>query len=133
MSRLFFLFSLICFTVIAKDPYPKNENIVIKHYRFQLELTDSTDVIAGEATVSLLFKNSVTSFDLDLYGVNSSGKGMKVKSITSNGKSISFTHQNNKINLKLNSAPAAGEQIAFVISYSGTPEDGLIIGKNKFN
>src|SRR6478736_5834807 len=106
MSRLFILFSLICFTVIAKDPYPKNDNIDIKHYRFQLELNDSTDVIAGEATVSLLFK----------------------KSITSNGKTISFSHQNNKINLKLNSAPATGEQVAFVISYSGTPEDGLIIG-----
>jgi aminopeptidase N len=58
---------------------------------------------------------------------------MKVKSITSNGKAVSFSHQNNKINLKLSNAPTAGEQIAFVISYSGVPEDGLIIGKNKFN
>src|SRR6478736_967979 len=104
MSRLFILFSLICFTVIAKDPYPKNDNIDIKHYRFQLELNDSTDVIAGEATVSLLCKKSITSFDLDLYCVNAAGKGMKVKSITSNGKTISFSHQNNKINLKLGSA-----------------------------
>jgi len=133
MSRLFILFLFICFTVIAKDPYPKNENIDVKQYRFQLELNDSTDVIAGEATVSILFKKSLASFDLDLFGVSGSGKGMKTKSITSNGKAVSFTHQNNKINLKLSPAPIAGEQISFIISYSGIPEDGLIIGKNKFN
>jgi len=133
MLRLSILFLLISFTVVAKDPYPKNEHIDIKHYYFQLELNDSTDVISGEATVTVLFKKDITSFDLDLYGMNSAGKGMKVKSVTFNGKSISFTHQNNKINLKLNSAPAAGEQVAFIINYSGIPEDGLIIGKNKFN
>lgn len=131
--RLSLLFLLISFTVMAKDPYPKNENIDVKHYRFQLELNDSTDVIAGEATVTILFKKPISSFDLDLYGVNSGGKGMKVKSITSNGKAISFTHQNNKLSLKLDGQPKANEQIAFVINYSGVPEDGLIIGKNKFN
>ncbi len=133
MSRVIILFLLISFTVIAKDPYPKNENIDVKQYRFQLELNDSTDVIAGEATISILFKKSISSFDLDLYGVNPSGKGMKVNGITSNGKAVSFTHQNNKINLKLNTTPAAGEQISFIVNYSGAPEDGLIIGKNKFN
>jgi aminopeptidase N len=131
--RLSLLFLLIRFMVIAKDPYPKNENIDITHYRFQLELNDSTDVIAGEATVSILFKRSIPSFNLDLFGVGANGKGMKIKSITSNGKNISFIHQNNQILLKLNEAPKANEQVAFIISYGGIPEDGLIIGKNKFN
>jgi aminopeptidase N len=133
MCRLFLLFLLISFKVIAKDPYPKNENIDVKHYRFQLELNDSTDVIMGEATATILFKKSISSFDLDLYGINAGGKGMKVKSINANGENISFTHQNDKITLKLNEQPKANEQIVFVIQYSGIPEDGLIIGKNKFN
>jgi aminopeptidase N len=133
MLRLSFALLLISISSQAKDPYPKNANIDVKHYRFQLELNDSTDIIAGEATISIRFKKAITSFDLDLYSINANGKGMKIKSITSAGKPVAYTHQNNRINLKLNTATTANDQQSFIITYSGIPEDGLIIGRNKFN
>ncbi|MGC4020444.1 MAG: hypothetical protein QM734_00115 [Cyclobacteriaceae bacterium] len=46
----------------SKDPYPKNESIDIRHYDFHLEVNDSTDIIYGEAFISIVFKKSISFF-----------------------------------------------------------------------
>lgn len=129
LTAAILLISLSCF---ASDPYPKNENIDIRHYTFQLEVTDASDVITGEASVTVIFKKPIASFDLNLINKKSNGKGMTVASITSSGKPITFTHKNDVIQLVPGTPPQVGEEMTFVIRYSGIPEDGLFIGKNKF-
>jgi hypothetical protein len=61
--------------------------IDIRHYNFQLELNDSTDVISGIATIQLLFKKDLTTFELDLVNKDSKGSGMIVSEVSLNGKS----------------------------------------------
>ena len=39
---------------LRADTYPVNKNIDIKHYRFQLNLSDSADVIYGTAQIIIL-------------------------------------------------------------------------------
>ena len=75
----------------AKDLYPRNTNIDVKHYLFQLEVNDSTDVLSGKATITILFKKSISQFDLDLFNQDAKGKGMKVSQVLVNQKPISFT------------------------------------------
>jgi aminopeptidase N len=132
MTRLFLLLLCLSLTATASDPYPKNDAIDIQHYRFELELNDSTDVIAGRATLTVAFRKLINSFELDLIGVRN-GKGMTVRSVLAEKEPLSFSHENNRIVIKLNSSPVVGSEMAFVISYDGIPEDGLIIGKNKFS
>lgn len=43
---------------------PPNDGIGVKHYNFQLELNDSTDVITGIATIQILLKKDLTTFEL---------------------------------------------------------------------
>ena len=75
---MFFFGSLLA---KASDGYPKNEAIDILHYRFQLELNDSTDDIVGQATITILFKKSISEFELDLTNKNSQGMGMTIDKI----------------------------------------------------
>src|SRR6187402_3317538 len=132
-SRLIIALLFISLTAFANDPYPKNDNIDIRHYLFQLEVNDSTDVVSGQASITVLFKKSITEFELDLVGKSNNGKGMTVSKVSIKQQPLKFTHQNNRIKITLANAPAAGEEQVIVVDYAGVPEDGLIIGKNKFN
>lgn len=100
----------------------------MRHYVFRLELNDTTDVIAGEAQVTVRFIKPVASFDLNLIGKAGGATGMEVTSVKSSGKPVDYTFKNNLITIK----SAAATEATFVISYRGIPADGLIISKNKF-
>jgi aminopeptidase N len=126
------IFLLILETVHGFDPYPKNESIDIRHYLFRLELNDSTNRIGGEATIDIRFKKGLADFELDLAGLNSSGQGMQVSEVTVDGKKENFSHAQNRLKISLSTAAVAGDEKRFVVTYSGIPQDGLIIGKNKY-
>ncbi|MEQ9413808.1 MAG: M1 family aminopeptidase, partial [Cyclobacteriaceae bacterium] len=127
---------IFCFTftfqVFATDPYPRNSNIDIQHYQFMIDLNDSDNTITGTTEVSILFKNSVSTFELDLVGKSQDGKGMTVSSVLQNKKPLKFSQQNDRLSITLNTPPQVGEEIAIAIKYSGTPTDGLVISTNKF-
>jgi aminopeptidase N len=131
-SLLVPIFLLVLETVQAFDPYPKNESIDVRHYLFRLDLNDTTNRIGGEATIDIRFKKSVAEFELDLASLNSSEQGMQVKMVTVDGQSGKFVHAQNRLKITLATAAVAGDEKRFVISYSGIPQDGLIIGKNKY-
>lgn len=122
------LFTLLATAAFASDPYPKNENIRVSHYIFRLALNDTTDVIAGEADVTIRFLKPVASFNLNLIGKKGGPTGMEITSVKSSGKPVEYSFANDLINIK----PPQGTEVTFTISYFGIPADGLIISKNKF-
>ncbi|MFY8036426.1 MAG: M1 family metallopeptidase [Cyclobacteriaceae bacterium] len=132
MKKLLTLFLFIHSVGYATDPYKRNAAIDVQQYLFQLEVNDSTDQISGVARVTIRFKKSITSFDLDLATKNAQGLGMTVSAVTLNGKSISYRHQNDRLTIQLAAASNVNEQLTFEINYGGIPLDGFIIGKNKF-
>ena len=128
MKIIAVLFSLLPFVALASDPYPRNKNIDIKHYSFQLEVNDSTDVLAGTATVTVYFFKPLQEFELDLTS------NMKVSSVTldESKSKLEFKHQNDRLKIILPGKTAATLQKSFTIKYSGIPKDGFVISKNKF-
>ncbi|GAB2812027.1 M1 family metallopeptidase [Ferruginibacter profundus] len=106
--------------------------IDVQHYKFELTLADNTDTIQGIASIKTRFLRSTRSIQLNLGGIDATGKGMLVMSVTANGKNISFTHTNNLLLLHTGKSNA-GDSATVVISYKGIPADGLIIGKSIFN
>lgn len=99
------------------------------HYVFRLELNDSTDVIAGNAEVTIRFLKPVASFDLNLIGKKGGATGMEITSVKSSGKPVEYSFNNDLITVK---PPQGVSEATFVIDYRGIPADGLIISKNKF-
>lgn len=122
----------IIFQILGADPYPRNTAIDIQHYRFTLDLNDSTNLIQGLAEVTILFKKSESSFELNLVGKSSIGKGMTVNSVKHNEHILTFSHKDDLLKINLDTPPQLNEQVIIVINYSGIPSDGLIISKNKF-
>ncbi len=130
------VFALIA-GVIAHDPtdvfddYPKNPNIDVLHYAFDLTLRDGTDEIGGVATIDVRFlADGIERLRFDLIGVGN-GSGMAVSSVTSMGTPLAFTHVNDVLWIELQRASRASDRISVSVLYSGTAATGLIIGPNK--
>lgn len=133
MRLLTFLFLLLAFAAQATDNYPKNPDIDVRHYAFDITLSDETDEIKCSATLEILFKKKdLRQVRLDLTNV-SNGKGMTVTSVTQNGKKLVFTHAKNELLITLANATKAGEQLAINVTYSGVPATGLHIKPNRHN
>lgn len=128
---IFNLATLCCFA----DKYPRNYFIDVIHYAFELKLSDSTDEIQGQASVSILFKsNDIKQVRLDLINKTEArlGKGMVVESVTQNNRAIEFIHQNDGLLINTGSGFVKNSTYTFVIKYKGIPADGLIIGPTKY-
>ncbi len=115
------------------DTYPRQPQLHIRHYSFQVTLNDSNNEITGQATVDLQFLvPGVNDFELDLAQKQADGKGMTVTSVTSGGHPLRYNQQNNRLRIDLASPSQALQFGEYVIRYYGTPAAGLIIGKNRY-
>ena len=65
------------------DTYPKNFDLDVLHYRFELTLSDASDRIGAVTTVQVRFlSDGVEGFELDLIGPAApGGTGMTVESV----------------------------------------------------
>lgn len=118
--------------VDARDTYTRQPEIDIQHYRFQLQVSDQSDQIHGQAQVCLNVLQTITSFHLDLGSPAADGKGMQVSAVKLNQRALSFSHINDVLTLQLGESVAAGTSLCVDIDYQGEPRSGLHISKNKF-
>lgn len=136
MHKLFPIFLFLFFPFIVKaDQYPINKNIDVKHYSFELSLSDSTDLIVGTTIIKVQFKQAgMQQFRLDLVNQTEKrqGKGMKVDAIMIGNQNLVYTHLNDELIILLPKPSAINEELLFTIQYHGVPFDGLRIGATKF-
>jgi len=133
-----YFFNLLLYTlpfIAWADQYPINKSIDIKHYSFQINLSDSSNEITGNATIKLFFKQAgVNNFRLDLVNKTNEkkGKGMVVDAILLGNQILKFTHQNDELIIQLPQPSVLSAELEFSIQYHGIPFDGLRIGATKF-
>ena len=82
--------------------------------------------------MDIRFKKAVSDFELDLVNNNVKGQGMNVSDVSLDGQPLKFSHQNDRLKIHLSTPALPGDDKKFTIRYSGIPQDGLIISKNKF-
>ena len=110
------------------DTYPRQPGIDAEHYVFRLTLlTDDSNQIQGEATVRLRITGACgegrqgcpapREAFLDLASATPDGKGMTVTGVTSNGRPVQFTHEQNRLKLPLPPNAKAGDEATFDIAY----------------
>ena len=88
---------LLAAPMARTDTYQRQPGVDVQHYRFAITLTDSTDEIRGEATVTIRFsRDGLNEFFLDLTSA-AAGKGMTVTSVTAGGSALRFTHGKNQL------------------------------------
>jgi aminopeptidase N len=117
------------------DNYPKNLNIDVIHYKFELVLLDDTDQISGKTSIRIFFKkDGLDKIRLDLVNRSEAlqNKGMVIDSVQHQGQKVSYTHRNNELWISLPQASSANTESQFTIAYHGIPADGLRIGPTKY-
>jgi aminopeptidase N len=129
MKRVALLVAMLLFvasTPALSDTYPRQPGVDVVHYVFNLELlNDGNDEIRGESAVTVRFVAAgVAELFLDLASA-SNGKGMTVASVARGDRPAEFEHRADRLRIPLSPAPAIGDEITFVVSYSGIPADGL--------
>ena len=133
--RNLMLISFLAATCVSfADNYPKNPNIDIVHYTFDITLTDETDVIQATATLLVKFKtNGIKTLRLDLTNKSDklANKGMLVKQVLSQGKSLVYSHDSDVLLIDLPNI-MVNEERSITIEYEGIPNEGLKIGPNKY-
>jgi aminopeptidase N len=118
----------------VRDTYPKNPSIDALNYAFRLEVTDTSDAIAGELTMDLRFTVAgVRAVRLDLMNVDAAGggKGMRVSGVTLDGATVAFSHERDVLAVPLPAPSTAMQRARLVVRYGGIPASGLAIGPNK--
>jgi len=115
------LLSLLLALLAKADTYPRQTSIDAQHYVFRLTLSDDTDEIVGEASVTVrLLRPDVKQLSLDL------ASNMAVTSVDA-----PFAHNADRLNITLPAAP--GDLRTVTIKYHGVPAGGLRIGTNRYH
>jgi len=96
--------------------YPSDETIDVTYYKLDVAVDYNSKNIGGTITINAKsLQDGLNSLYLDLQSA------LKVNYINHNGKNITFTHENNIINLTLYKTYNLGEEFKIEVNYSGTP------------
>ncbi|HRW84667.1 MAG TPA: M1 family metallopeptidase [Bacteroidales bacterium] len=120
---------LMVYSQAGKKPDPQ---VDVKHYEFNIMLSDTSDVIICKALIDIDFRGMTEILSLDLRSQKAGGRGMSVSSLTLNGSEIEWTHSDDKLTVKPALAFEGHTSGQVEVNYSGIPSDGLIISRNKF-
>jgi len=121
--------------IARADPYPLNNCIEIRHYAFELILSDKTNEIQGKARIiirQINVENQKILLDLIQKTEERKGKGMVVDSVWVRDKKLQTRLDANHIQIILEKPLKQGEEITLQVQYHGIPIEGLIIGNTKY-
>lgn len=121
--------------VAWRDTYPKNPDIDMLHYAFDLTLSDESDVIRGVARIDARYlKAGQTGLRLDLVQASEAldGRGMIVDAVRMNGRELTYRHEGDQLFIDLPESPGAMTRIQVEVTYHGVPATGLQIGPTKY-
>lgn len=120
-------------SLTAQNQIPRLGQIDIQHYRFALALSDTTNVIRGEAQIRVKFLQELSKMDLDLVAYQPAEKtGMIVERITIDEQPLTFQQKGESLEIQLPDGIRKDTELTFQINYHGIPADGLIIDANKY-
>jgi aminopeptidase N len=135
MKKAFFTLFILAVFVLRSwaltDTYPKNPNIDVLHYVFDITLSDDTDVIQVEERVEVRWAEAgMTELRLDLIH-REGAMGMEVSAVDWSGDPLEYTHEDGVLRILFPKGSMANERRVVTVHYSGIPAEGLHIGPNK--
>lgn len=129
---LLFLLSSFVPSIRATDRYPLDNSIDVTHYCFSIWLSDSYDMIKGEAQIRIMHRGMTEQIELDLVSVRENGTGMVVEQVMLDEQDTRWSHEGDRLIIIPGERKNNGETSRISIKYYGQPADGLIISKNRF-
>jgi aminopeptidase N len=118
---------LVFFNCLSLFLVAQNPGVDVIHYDFTIEVSDYSDEIQGTAKIDWMITQKQKTYSFDLK-TPKNDKGMHLSQVSIDGQKIPYTHENGKVTFELKSM---ADTIHTTFVFSGIPEDGLIISKNK--
>jgi aminopeptidase N len=119
---------ILLFAVCSRaDSYIRQPSVDVVHYDISLELSDTSDSIAGTTKIQVLMRNQhVSGMWLDFAGMN-------VDALRVQGVRRSFVHQDGRLSFGLGRTFSGNEIAIIEVRYHGTPQNlGMLIKKNEY-
>ncbi len=116
------------------DTYPRQPGIDVLHYTFRLTLTDESDALEGETTVSFRVLEAGTGalvLDLAEPSPGRDGRGMAVADVVEQGRPLRSERSLDRLRILLEPPGRQGERRELTVRYRGVPAAGLLIAPNK--
>ncbi len=106
----------------------------IQSYTFNIEIQEKTDTIKVAASIGFMqlkYDRKAKKLVLNFKNKNKYGKGMVIESVYDNhSRPLVYSHNLDLLTINLPSETTLYSDVK--IYYKGIPENGMIIGKNKF-
>jgi aminopeptidase N len=116
----------------SADTYPRQPGVDVVHYVFQLTVSDESREIDGETAVRFrVLTDGLDQIVLDL-GTSVGQRGMYVSTVTENGNRLEFSHEDDRLAIKLPARAAAGDERTVSVQYRGAPRSGLRLTENMY-
>lgn len=109
------------------DGYPRQPQFDVVHYDLAFSLSDTSNVIWGEAKLQIKVRSTFSANKIRL-----DFKAMNVARVQFANTRVAFTHEGDALAIALPENVNGADTINLLIAYHGEPKDGLIIGNNKF-
>ncbi|MGY2065527.1 M1 family metallopeptidase [Blastococcus sp. SYSU DS0619] len=100
------------------DPYfplDGNGGYDVLHYDLDIRYDPATDVLHGVATITARALQDLSSFNLDL-------EGMEVRSVRVGSSDAAWTREGGELTVTPAKAPRAGQRFATTVTYDGVPQ-----------
>ena len=103
----------------VEPKWPRDRVVDIKHIKLQVTLDFNTRRIIGTATHTLAaILDELTQLEFD-------AAEMDISAVRVGGETHSFEHSDDKLRIRLERAPHAGDEVEVAIDYSARPRRGL--------
>lgn len=127
-TRLALLAGLLAFLAPPASAARGERPIDVLHYHFELTLAEDAPRIAGRATIRwTALRDGLDAIELDLEAADENGRGMTVEAVQEDGRALEFTHQEQRLEVRLVRPARAGERRTLTVLYGGEPVHGLVI------
>lgn len=105
----------------------------VLHYRYKVVLNDTTKLVKVDARLTIHYAEEIPEVTrIDLANRSKLGFGMKVDLLIINDQETVFTHKSDQLKINTPQAIQRGDTVFLDISYSGKPDNGLVISKNSY-
>lgn len=126
------LLAFVCFdNQLVSAQRRKAEPFDVQHYKFDVRLDDKSDSISVDAIINIIYDKEVPPITiLDLADRTNTNYGMLIRTLIVNGEPVDFVHNQDQVKITTPKSITTGDTAKIEISYSGRPDNGLVIIKN---
>ncbi len=128
-----YMYKFICASLLIISFFDLNaQDLNVTKYDLIIQISDTSNQIQVVETINFSSSSASNQVNFNLVSKNAKGEGMTVSSVKINGKNQKYSHENDVLSFENDPSAKVDGLSKVTINFAGIPQDGLIIGKNRY-